>query len=180
MSVAIATDIDLSNVRIGKDGIISQSCYKIHAIYPSSNQINTLNNFPGNRGPHQLIIYKPQWSERTGTNEFGKEAVVIDDIVVELTGADSIIPKNGYVISAHGLAKNWMNKNIKIGTKIKIEEESNIIRAMTTVDSYRQGAKIKIDEIEDVIKNLKKQNYTIAIITKTDEEMFNWYNNWIN
>ena len=29
---------------------------------------------------------------------------------------------------------------------------------MTTVDSYRQGAKIKIDEIEDVIKNLKKQN----------------------
>lgn len=158
LSVALATDIDLSNIKIDKNGLIKQSCYKIHAIYPSANQINTLNDFPGNRGPHQLIIYKPEWSDRTGTNEFGKEAVVVNDVVVELTGADSIIPKNGYVISAHGLAKDWMNKNIQIGTKIKIEEENNIVRAYTTVDSYRQGAKIKIEEIEEVIKNLKKEN----------------------
>ena len=64
-----------------KKGIISEACYKLSGIYPSKFEINATNSFPGYRGPNQLIVYKPSWGLRTGTNEFGKEAVIVDGIV---------------------------------------------------------------------------------------------------
>ena len=143
---------------ISKNGVISESCYKINEIYPSKFEINTTNSFPGYRGPNQLIVYKPAWGLRTGTNEFGKEAVVVNGIVVQLTGADSIIPKNGYVISGHGNAKVWLNKNIKIGTRVEINEKNNTIKATTTVDSYEFNAEAKIKEVEAIIKKSNEQN----------------------
>lgn len=143
---------------ISKNGVISESCYKISGIYPSKFEINATNSFPGYRGPNQLIVYKPAWGLRTGTNEFGKEAVVINGIVVQLTGADSIIPKNGYVISGHGNAKTWLNKNIKIGTRVEINEKNNTIKAITTVDSYEFNAEAKIKEVEAIIKKSNEQN----------------------
>ena len=65
-----------------------------------------------------MIVYTPTFGFRTGTNEFGTEAIVVDGIVVSLSGADSIIPANGVVISGHGKAKQWMNENIIVGGKI--------------------------------------------------------------
>ena len=112
-----------------RKGVITEACYKLSGIYPSKFEINATNSFPGYRGPNQLIVYKPAWGLRTGTNEFGKEAVVINGVVVQLTGADSIIPKNGYVISGHGNAKVWINKNIKIGTRVVLDEKNNTIKA---------------------------------------------------
>ena len=121
--------------------VISKSSYKISAIYPS-NVINALGaNFPGYRGPGQLVVYRQNFGRTTGTNEFGKEAVIEDDRVVKLTGANSLIPKGGYVISGHGSAKKWITDNLKIGTNILIDENANTITAYTTVDSYRFYAK---------------------------------------
>ena len=80
---------------------------KNSAIYPQD-AISPTNNFPGHRGPGQLVIYNREYGKTTGTNEFGKEAVVVDDMVVALTGANSTIPKDGYVISGHGSAKNGL------------------------------------------------------------------------
>lgn len=134
------------------DRIISQSTRKINAIYPQDLPYAT-NNFPGYRGSDQLVIYTKNFGKTTGTNEFGKEAVVVDNIVVELTGANSIIPKNGYVISGHGAAKKWIGDNLKIGTKIEINEKT--IKAYTTIDSYRYCAKHKLEMVEDVLLSTK-------------------------
>ena len=136
--------------------VISKSSFKISAIYPS-NVINVFGaNFPGYRGPGQLVIYKQNFGRTTGTNEFGKEAVIEGDRVVKLTGANSLIPKNGYIVSGHGSAKKWITSNLKIGTNILIDEEKNIITAYTTVDSYRFYAKEKIKEAEEFLDNAKK------------------------
>ncbi len=62
-------------------------------------------NYPGLRGANQLVIYSPSFGMRTNTNEFGTEAIVVGDTVVSLSGADSLIPANGFVISGHGSAK---------------------------------------------------------------------------
>ncbi len=136
--------------------VISKSSYKISAIYPS-NVINALGaNFPGYRGPGQLVVYRQNFGRTTGTNEFGKEAVIEDDRVVKLTGANSLIPKGGYVISGHGSAKKWITDNLKIGTNILIDENANTITAYTTVDSYRFYAKEKIKEVEEFLDSAKK------------------------
>lgn len=141
---------------LNNERVIAKSSYKISAIYPSAT-INALGaNFPGYRGPGQLVVYKQNFGRTTGTNEFGKEAVVENNKVVKLTGANSLIPKNGYVISGHGSAKKWITTNLKIGTNIIINEETNTITAYTTVDSYRFNAKEKIKEVESFLDDAKK------------------------
>lgn len=129
---------------------------RINAIYPSELLNKAGMNFPGYRGPGQLVIYYPDFNKTTGTNEFGFEAVVEDGVVVKLTGADSIIPKNGFVISGHGASKTWIKNNLKIGTNIIIEQ--NTLIAYTTPDSHIYNAKEKIKEAEDFINNSKKMD----------------------
>jgi len=139
-------------VKDSNDRVISESSRKINAIYPQDISLVT-NTFPGNRGPNQLVIYQRDWGRTTNTNEFGKEAVVEDGIVVALTGANSNIPRDGYVISGHGTAKKWISDNLKIGTKVEINNRT--IRAYTTIDSYRYFAKAKIRFVEDILMSTK-------------------------
>lgn len=139
-------------VKDTNDRILSESSRKISAIYPSDD-ISPTNTYPGYRGPNQLVIYNREYGKTTGTNEFGKEAVVIDDMVVALTGANSNIPRDGFVISGHGNAKKWISDNLRIGTKISIQDRT--IKAYTTIDSYRYFAKSKINEVEDVLISTK-------------------------
>ncbi len=148
-------EVDNRNT-LNNERVISKSSYKINAIYPS-NVINAQGaGFPGYRGPGQLVVYKQNFGRTTGTNEFGKEAVVENGKVVKLTGANSLIPKNGYVISGHGSAKKWITTNLKIGTNIIIDENTNTITAYTTPESWRFSAKEKIKEAEDFLDNAKK------------------------
>lgn len=140
------------NVEAPYDRIISQSTRKINAIYPTDNAVAN-NSFPGYRGPNQLVIYNKDFGKTTLTNEFGKEAVVIDGVVVRLTGANSNIPRDGFVISGHGTGKKWISDNLKIGTKIEITDRT--IKAYTTIDSYRFYAKAKIGEVEDILISTK-------------------------
>ncbi len=87
----------------GNEAIFKQNSTKITTIDPSS----TVNLFPGGRGANQLIVYTPKYGVHTGTNEFGTEAIVEDNVVTSISGADSVIPQNGIVI---GLCKRG-NKN---------------------------------------------------------------------
>ena len=139
-----------------KEQILSFEIRRISAKYPSQ-MPNVLGaNYPGHRGPGQLVIYYPGFDYTTGTNEYGTEAVVEDNVVVKLTGADSIIPKNGFVISGHGSSKKWIKDNLKIGTKIIID--SNTIIAYTTPESYVYNAKVRIADAEEFLSNSKKSD----------------------
>ena len=136
-----------------REGVISKSSRGIDSIYPDNfANFNSNMFFPGNRGTNQLVIYRKDFGRTTGTNEYGREAIVKGDMVIALSGANSIIPSDGYVISGHGTAKKWISDNIKIGTKIKIDEISKTITAYTTVESYHYQAGEKIEEVEKLIK----------------------------
>ncbi|MFI3301000.1 MAG: family 10 glycosylhydrolase [Candidatus Gastranaerophilales bacterium] len=114
-------------------------------------------SMPGNRGTNQLIIYTSKSGKTTGTNEYGAEVVVDNNTVVELSGANSPIPSNGLVISGHGRAKDWINHNIKVGTKIFIDEDAKVIYAWTTSKSYIFDSEMKIQETKEMI-NFYKEN----------------------
>ncbi len=84
--------------------------------------------YPGNRGPGEMIVYTPDYGTRTGTNPWGYEAVVAENTVIRLNKNDSSIPRDGFVISGHGDAARWITINVIPGAKAYIEGRELIIR----------------------------------------------------
>ena len=153
-----------SPLLIGPNEVIfKQNSRKIDVIDPSS----SASHFPGGRGANQLIIYTKNFGSHTGTNEFGTEAIVENNTITALSGADSTIPENGVVISGHGTAKNWITQNLSVGTKIYIDKLNKTITSYTTTESYTYEAKTKIQEAQDIIeyytKNMAGYNKQLPI-----------------
>ncbi|MBQ2645489.1 family 10 glycosylhydrolase [bacterium] len=132
--------------------IYKQSSTYLSNIDPQKGEAGVNINYPGLRGANQLIVYTPDFGLRTGTNEFGAEAVVVHNTVVKLSGADSIIPREGFVISGHGKAKQWIQDNIILGTKIYINPKTLKIASFITPDTYIFEAQEKIKETSQVIE----------------------------
>ncbi len=146
------------NSRVLPEDIIYRESYKtVNAIDPKKQNLNT-SYYPGLRGPNQLIVYTPAYGLKTGTNEYGTEAIVENNMVVRMNGADSIIPYNGFVISGHGSAKTWITKNIQIGSKVYIDYSNNSIRVYLTPASLVYAAKEKLKEVNGLIEYYKNIN----------------------
>lgn len=135
--------------------IFSQKVYPINAIDPTILTNAPGSFYPGLRGSNQLIIYTPAFGLRTNTNEFGSEAIVNGNIVTSLSGADSIIPQDGLVISGHGKAKNWINENIITGAKVYVNRDCKTLTIYLTSESFIYGAKEKIKEAQEIINYYK-------------------------
>ena len=135
--------------------LLSQSKRQLDAVNPTPYSNYAGRAFPGARGSNQLILYTPKYGERTGTNEFGTEAIIEGNTVVELSGADSFIPENGAVLSGHGTAKNWINANITVGTKIYFDDINSVITTYTTSQSYMFEAFKKVSEANSMIDYYK-------------------------
>ena len=149
-------------LNLGKNEVIfKQASTKVDVIDPS----NAASYFPGGRGANKLVIYTPNYGIHTGTNDFGTEAIVEENTVTSLSGADSTIPSNGLVISGHGIAKNWINQNITVGSKVYVDVFNNKITVYTTSDSYTYEARAKIKEAKsmmDYYKNsISDYNYNL-------------------
>lgn len=139
-------------LNLGKNEVIfKQASTKVDVIDPS----NAASYFPGGRGANKLVIYTPNYGFHTGTNEFGTEAIVEENTVTSLSGADSTIPSNGLVISGHGIAKNWINQNITVGSKVYVDVFNNKITVYTTSDSYTYEARAKIKEAKSMMDYYK-------------------------
>ena len=131
--------------------IFNQSTYTVDAIDPQASTNVKGINYPGLRGANQLVVYTPAFGYRTNTNEFGTEAIVNGDTITSLSGADSLIPANGLVISGHGRAKKWINENIMIGAKIHINPEDMTITSYITSDTFLFSAAERIKEVQDMM-----------------------------
>ena len=139
-------------LNLGKNEVIfKQASTKVDVIDPS----NAASYFPGGRGANKLVIYTPNYGIHTGTNEFGTEAIVEENTVTSLSGADSTIPSNGLVISGHGIAKNRINQNITVGSKVYVDVFNNKITVYTTSDSYTYEARAKIKEAKSMMDYYK-------------------------
>ena len=131
--------------------IFNQSMYKIDVIDPQASTNTKGASYPGLRGANQLVVYTPAFGFRTNTNEFGTEAIVTGDTVTALSGADSLIPANGVVISGHGQAKKWINENVMVGAKIYINPEKKIITSYITSDTFLYSARERIKEVQNMM-----------------------------
>ena len=83
------------------------------------------NEFPGGRGPDQLVLYTPEAGRtHTGTNEWGVEAVVVQGVVVRIMENNNEIPEDGFVVSGNEAAARWIGENLSPGTPVRLEEEN--------------------------------------------------------
>lgn len=148
-SKAFADDTIYNPVKFARNEVIfSNSQIPVSVTDPTPKNNVSGSIFPGGRGSNQLVIYTPAFGDRTNTNEYGTEAIVQKNIVTMISGANSFIPIDGVVISGHGKAKNWMNQNITVGTKVYIDK--NILNVYTTSESYMFEAENKISEAKDM------------------------------
>lgn len=138
--------------------IYKEASKKINKINPTISNNASGAYYPGQRGANQLIIYTKEYGDRTGTNEFGSEAIVVNGVVTQLYGADSIIPANGFVISGHGTAKNWINENITIGTKVFVDTKNMTLKTYITPSSFIFGAEEKIKEVLSIMHYYEMNN----------------------
>jgi hypothetical protein len=73
------------------------------------------------RGLNRLVLYTSRYGARTATAAGGREWVLDRQGVVLASGeADSPIPADGRVLSAHGQAADWLAKRLKPGTRVKL------------------------------------------------------------
>lgn len=135
---------------------IKKSSIKINAINPTplTNPIGAY--YPGFRGNNQLVVYTPTFGEYTNTNEFGKEAIIIEDKVFGFGGSNSYIPKNGFIISGHGNAKKWINEKLMEGATVKIYPNSMTLESTITPESYMYKAGQRISDAKQVILDYKR------------------------
>lgn len=146
-----AQDVFSPYILAQNEVLFNQSMYKVDVVDPVASTNWKGLNYPGLRGSNQLVIYTPSYGMRTGTNEFGTEAIVAGDTVVSLSGANSLIPANGFVISGHGSAKKWINENIMVGSKISLNLKNKTITSSITSDTFLYSAKEKIKEVQNMM-----------------------------
>lgn len=150
---------DGNQCNINSEVVFSQKVYPVDALDPTILTNAAGSFYPGLRGTNQLVVYTPAFGLRTNTNEFGTEAIVNGNIVTSMSGADSIIPYDGLVISGHGKAKKWMNENIIVGSKIYVNKDAKTLTVYITSDSFIFGAKEKIKEAQTIMDYYKQTSY---------------------
>lgn len=143
----------------GNEVVFSQKSYPLSAIDPTILTNSSGSFYPGLRGANQMILYTPAFGLRTGTNEFGSEAIATGNVITALSGADSIIPQDGLVISGHGNAKKWINENIILGSKIYVNKDTKNLTVYITSDSFLYGAREKIKEASEITNFYRRNSY---------------------
>ncbi|MBQ4316665.1 MAG: family 10 glycosylhydrolase [Clostridia bacterium] len=118
----------------------------------------TANGINITRESGSLVIYTPDNGATTGTNEWGYEVIIEENVAVKYNKGNSSIPKNGFVLSGHNEDEggkrmgDWIQENIKIGdyvnytgdgvvtvsdTPITVSAFYTLTTALTGVNSVR-------------------------------------------
>ncbi|HEY6103216.1 MAG TPA: phosphodiester glycosidase family protein, partial [bacterium] len=75
------------------------------------------------RRADELILYRPIFDESTRTNAFGAEAAVVNGVVtaVEDLRGNTPIPRDGFVLSGHGRARQWILQMLRPGLALTVQ-----------------------------------------------------------
>ena len=114
------------------------------------------------RGENALILYNRYFGKTTGTNNFGVEVVVQDGTIMAINRnkGNNVIPKDGYIISAHGTAAAFFNE-AQVGDSItinqKIFSDNKQLRKLPTIigagPRLVKDGKIAVNAVEEKFPN---------------------------
>jgi hypothetical protein len=136
------------------------STYGIDKVNPTDR------TFPGGRGADEMVLYTPEFGDRTGTNQWGSEAVVKDGMAIAVGQNDSLIPRDGFVLSGHGKAKYWITDHLFPGTEIEIEGRQVIAR--TTAKSLIYQTRVQLGPVREALEHAGKTAATFPVADARD------------
>ncbi|MBS3788052.1 hypothetical protein KGY79_07660 [Candidatus Bipolaricaulota bacterium] len=137
------------------------------------------------RGPNQLIVYTSEYGERTGTNPWGAEAIVKNGKVVELRhgflaqDSDSPIPEEGFVLSGHGTAKEWLTSSLEKGISVELIQKGRtkvgVLVSGYNLNWYNQMGLDAPDwaffqEMKNLVQLIRNQGYKVVTVSDKDLE----------
>lgn len=98
----------------------------------ASTKVTGVNTY---RFENYLVVYDNNRGATTLTNRYGAEAAIgangtVTTVWAEGTG-DHAIPAGGYVVSGHGTMAKWIEKNLKVGDKVKFDRDSLTFYVLT-------------------------------------------------
>ncbi|MEI3606526.1 alpha amylase family protein [Pseudogracilibacillus sp. SE30717A] len=126
------------------------------------------------RNSDQLIIYTPENNTISPANRWGIEVKVENGIVTEIIDRNTIgeqevtVPKNGYLISAHGKARQWVLDNIQINEEIDISQVQSDLRPTSETNATETFMNPINPEVQQFTWNIISElvtNYDIDGIT---------------
>lgn len=114
-----------TSLGINKDGTFVMGIPKINTglYYPEANRFQRVNGINQPRKAKQTIVYTPRFGQFTHSNKYGREVVVEDNRVVRYTYGNSKIPRNGFVISAHGKSGKEIQTLYPTGTYVELSAQ---------------------------------------------------------
>jgi exopolysaccharide biosynthesis protein len=104
---------------------------------------HTINGLNRPRADNELIVFTPEFHRTTLTEPNGLELIVRRGRVVEsrdLKGS-SLIPFDGFVISALGTARNWALKNLPLGARVQLNLNLSPVETAQT-DSWKKATSV--------------------------------------
>ena len=120
--------------------------------------------FPGFRGANQLLVYTHQYGKpKTGTNEFGFEVTVVNNRVVATEGSDSRIPSNGFVVSGHGIQRDWLAKNVPLGALLTVDTATNTLTSTVDFETYQRQFKQKLKTLPRTLPKAERKQAKQAL-----------------
>ena len=120
------------------------------------------------RDTNELIVYTPDYGDTTQTNQFGYEVTVENGIITLLGGADSAIPSNGFILSGHGEASQFLTEYSIVGSQVELDPESMTVTIETNIDSYHYQATTAIHHAEVNIQNATDSYYDFPKYTTSE------------
>lgn len=128
-----------TSLGIRRDGTYVMGIPKINTglYYPDNNRFQRVSGINQPRKTKQTIIYTPRFGSSTRTNKFGREVIVRENRVVEYKMGNAQIPRNGFVISAHGKGKEIQQLYPK-GSYVELSAQRQ--SPWTKVDTIVTGA----------------------------------------
>lgn len=172
-------DALMKNLPVGQVFDLQESWFQtqpfpLSIINPTPQNNPLASAFPGYRASNQMIIYNADYGQpKTGTNEFGYEVTVVNGIVVNQEGSNSEIPlTDGFVLSGHGKARDWLIANAPLGAKIQIDPDNKGIHAIIDADTYTYQLTQRLQTTAPLLKPaIRKEMEAIQQkITRLQEE----------
>ncbi|MFC4025098.1 alpha amylase family protein [Oceanobacillus longus] len=136
--------------------------------------INRIDGFDRERRTNQLIIYTPEANEVSPANRWGLDVKVEDGIVVDIIDQvivgdqEVVVPEDGYVVSAHGTARQWVLENFDIGESLDITQTETDLKPVEETNATAAFMNPINPEVKDYNWNVITElltNYDIDGIT---------------
>lgn len=110
---------------IRKDGRLLMGVPQVETglYYPEAGRFQRVSGVNQPRQYRQTIVYTPRFGLYTHTNEWGREVVVRNNRVERYAYGNTLIPRDGFVISAHGKGSE-ITRLYPLGTYVALKSEA--------------------------------------------------------